>query len=62
MAISIFTRIQELCETLTQKAPNCAKKSSESLLSYLLQGIKLIFLSGNSSGSDDDITDLEGIS
>ena len=62
MAVSIFTRIQELCETLTQKAPNCAKKSSESLLSYLLQGIKLIFLSGNCSGSDDDISDLESIS
>ena len=62
MAMSIFARIQELCETLTQKAPNLAKKSSESLLSYLLQGIKLIFLSDNGSGSDGDINEIEGIS
>jgi superfamily II RNA helicase len=48
---------------LIQKAPAITKKSSESLLLYLLQGIKLIFLSDNiGSASEGDTTDIEGMS
>ena len=36
MALTIFDRIQELCENLGQKAPGVVKKSSDAMLAYLL--------------------------